>query len=176
MEYTFRRATSADSDKIWEILQEAIARRGQEGSKQWQDGYPNPEVIASDIDKGIAFVLVKDRLPVGYTAVLINDEPGYAKIDGKWLSPEDEDFLVLHRIAISTAYSGLGLGRKILGFVEDYARQHGIRSIKADTNFDNPAMMRSFEKAGYVYCGEVIIRDAPRRAYEKLLNDPHKDL
>jgi hypothetical protein len=28
-----------------DILQQAIARRKADGSNQWQDGYPNPEVI-----------------------------------------------------------------------------------------------------------------------------------
>jgi hypothetical protein len=31
--------------QIWIILQQAIARRKADGSNQWQDGYPNPEVI-----------------------------------------------------------------------------------------------------------------------------------
>ena len=167
MAYAFRRALMTDQSRIWEILQQAILRRKEDGSKQWQDGYPNPEVVQKDIAAGIGFVLTAGDTVVGYTAVLINDEPAYAGIEGKWLT--NEDFVVIHRVAISQDHLGKGLSGIILQFVEDYAVSNQVYSIKADTNFDNPAMMKIFEKRGYVYCGEVYFRGSPRRAYEKVL-------
>ena len=50
-EYLFRKAQISDIPEIWIILQKAIQRRKEEGSNQWQDGYPNPEVIQNDIEK-----------------------------------------------------------------------------------------------------------------------------
>ncbi|PRY04285.1 L-amino acid N-acyltransferase YncA [Pontibacter ummariensis] len=167
MEYNFRKATTAELNQIWKILQGAIERRKADGSNQWQDGYPNPEVIRNDIEKGVGFVLTEGETVVGYTAVLINDEPEYARIEGKWLT--DGDFVVFHRVAISEAHLGKGLARKILDSIEAYALSNNIYSIKADTNFDNAAMLKTFEKAGYVYCGEVYFKGSPRKAFEKVL-------
>lgn len=167
MEYNFRKATLSEQSQIWEILQQAIIRRKEDGSNQWQDGYPNQEVIRKDIEKGAGFVLTEGETMVGYCAVLVNDEPEYAKIKGSWLS--DNDFVVFHRVAISEKHLGKGLAKKILEFVEEFALSHHIYSIKADTNFDNGAMLKIFEKMGYVYCGEVYFRGCPRRAYEKVL-------
>jgi GNAT superfamily N-acetyltransferase len=168
MEYIFRKATSDDVPQIWAILQKAILRRKEDGSNQWQDGYPNPEVIQKDIAKGVGFVLAEENVVIGYCAVLINDEPAYAEIEGKWLT--DGDFAVFHRVAISEDYIGQGLARKMLGFIEDFASANKLPSIKVDTNFDNAAMLNILEKAGYVYCGEVFFRGSPRMAYEKVLN------
>jgi hypothetical protein len=40
MTYNFRKATTSEIPQIWDILQQAIARRKEEdGSNQWQDGY-----------------------------------------------------------------------------------------------------------------------------------------
>ncbi|MBE7174500.1 MAG: GNAT family N-acetyltransferase [Williamsia sp.] len=169
MSYDFRRAAAADAPAIWTILQSAIARRKGDGSKQWQDGYPNPAVVQSDIEKGIGYVLTDNDIVIGYAAVLINDEPSYAAIEGEWLT--NADFVVVHRVALSDAYVGKGLAGVIFRFIEDFARSHAIYSIKVDANFDNPAMMRTFEKLGYVYCGEVYFRSSPRRAYEKILRN-----
>ncbi|ACU61882.1 GNAT family N-acetyltransferase [Chitinophaga pinensis] len=169
MAYAFRRALSTDQSRIWDILQQAILRRKEDGSKQWQDGYPNPDVVRKDIEAGIGFVLTEDDTVVGYTAVLINDEPAYAGIEGKWLT--NEDFVVVHRVAIAQEQLGKGLSGKIMAFVEDYAIENQVYSVKADTNFDNPAMMKIFEKRGYIYCGEVYFRGSPRRAYEKVLTN-----
>lgn len=54
---TFRKAALEDADDIWEILRRAIARRKEDGSNQWQDGYPNPEVVQKDISNGHGFVM-----------------------------------------------------------------------------------------------------------------------
>jgi hypothetical protein len=54
--------------------------------------------------------------------------------------------------------------------IEDFALSNNIFSVKADTNFDNIAMMKIFENLGYTYCGEVYFRGSPRKAYEKVLH------
>lgn len=167
MVYIFRQAVDADLFPIWAILQQAIVRRRQEGSDQWQDGYPNPDVVRNDIAQGSGYVLIDGQNIIGYVSILVNDEPQYEKIEGEWLT--DSDFVVLHRVALSADHVGKGLSKRILGFVEEYATKNGINSIKADTNFDNIAMRKTFEKLGYIYCGQVYFRGSPRLAYEKVL-------
>jgi GNAT superfamily N-acetyltransferase len=154
-------------EAIWKILQQAIQRRKADGSDQWQNGYPNPEVIQNDIEKGIGFVLTDGGKVIAYSAVIINDEPAYAAITGKWLT--NDDFIVVHRVAISEDYLGKGLAQKMFKFIEDYALSKDIYSIKVDTNFDNAAMLRIVEKLGYTYCGEVYFSGSPRKAFEKIL-------
>ena len=167
MELLFRQATKDDIPQIWEILQGAIQRRKEAGSRQWQDGYPNPEVIATDIEKKAGFVLTDATTVVGYCAIFINDEPVYATIEGAWLT--DGSFVAYHRVAISEQYLGRGLAQVMLTHIDDFALANNIRSVRADTNFDNPVMLRLFEKLGYYYCGEVIFRGGTRKAYEKVL-------
>ncbi|MGY5355364.1 N-acetyltransferase family protein [Wenyingzhuangia sp. IMCC45467] len=162
-----RKAVLLDVNSIWEILEQAIERRKLERSNQWQDGYPNPEVIKNDIEKEVAFVLIEDEIIVGYVAILINDEPEYKNIEGKWLT--EDRFVVFHRVAISENHLGKGLAKKMMCFIEEYALQHHIYSIKADTNFDNMAMLSIFKKLGYSHCGKVYFRYSPREAYEKVL-------
>jgi GNAT superfamily N-acetyltransferase len=112
--------------------------------------------------------LTEGETIIGYSAVLVNDEPEYAKIKGNWLT--NDDFVVFHRVAISEQYLGKGLAKKILGFIEEFALSNKIYSIKADTNYDNTAMMKIFEKLGYTICGEVYFRGSPRKAFQKLLD------
>ncbi len=165
--YTFRKAQPHELPRIWEIIQYAIARRKEAGSEQWQDGYPNPEILRNDIDKSAGYVLVEGETIAGYCAVMVNEEPAYAAIEGEWLS--NGDFVVFHRVAVSKDHLGKGLARKMMEHIETFAKSHHIRSIKADTNYDNPAMLRTFGSMGYVYCGEVYFRGSARKAYEKLL-------
>jgi GNAT superfamily N-acetyltransferase len=165
--YSFRKAQLSDQNQIWEIMDAAIQRRKNDGSNQWQDGYPNPMIIQADIEKGNGHVLTHNSIVVGYCSILINDEPEYAKIKGRWLT--NGDFVVYHRVAVSTNYLGKGLAQKMLLHIEDFALQKNIHSLKADTNFDNHGMLAIFEKMGYIYCGKVTFRGTERKAFEKVL-------
>ncbi len=167
MNLNFRKATSLDIPEIWIIIQQAILRRKNDGSKQWQDGYPNQTVIQEDIKKNIGYVLTDGELIIGYLALILNDEPAYNDLKGKWLS--DDTFIVIHRMAISDQYLGQGFAKKMFYYTEEFAKQHHIYSIKVDTNFDNIAMLKIFESLGYIYCGEVTFRGGVRKAFEKIL-------
>jgi GNAT superfamily N-acetyltransferase len=167
-EYKFRKALLSDKELIWNIIQGAILRRKADGSNQWQDGYPNIDVIENDVNNNYGFVLTLENEVIGYCAVLINDEPQYENIEGKWLT--NSDFVVVHRIAIAKNHLGKGLAKLILKHIEEFALANTIFSIKVDTNFDNQAMINTFEKIGYVYCGQVYFRNSPRRAYEKVID------
>ena len=163
-----RPAIAGDAATIWEILQEAIERRRLDGSKQWQDGYPNISTINDDIQKGIGYVLVNEDDIIAYAALMFNDEPAYDHIDGAWLT--NGDFLVVHRVAVTDKVLGKGIATLFFQEMETFAKSHQVFSIKVDTNFDNAAMLHILNKLNYIYCGEVMLRGAPRKAFEKLLS------
>ncbi|MFP9118186.1 GNAT family N-acetyltransferase [Flavobacterium sp. RNTU_13] len=167
MNYKFRSATESDADKIWQILEQAIARRKADGSTQWQDGYPNPEVVTTDIQNRYGYVLTDGDNIAGYCAIMVNNEPAYEHIDGAWLT--NNDFVVYHRVAVSEAYLGKGVAKEMLLYIEEFAKSKNINSVKVDTNFDNAGMLALLHNFGYVHCGEVIMRGGIRMGFEKIL-------
>ncbi len=163
-----RKANIGDSEIIWTILQQAIEQRRLEGSAQWQDGYPNPTSIQTDIDNGYGFVLVQNNTVIAYAAVIKNNEPAYDAIDGKWLT--NNDFFVVHRVAVSNTVKGKGVATKLFQLLEPFATAQQVYSIKVDTNFDNIPMLKILDRLGYTYCGEVFFRGSARKAFEKVLS------
>jgi GNAT superfamily N-acetyltransferase len=166
-EIKLRKAEIEDRDIIWNILQQAIERRRQDGSTQWQQGYPNLDTVESDIAKGFGYVLTVDGEIAVYTALILNDEPAYSTIEGAWLS--NGEFVVVHRVAIDEKFSGQGLAKKLFDHIEDFTREQGIQSVKVDTNYDNIAMLKILESKGYSYCGEVFLAGGMRKAFEKII-------
>ncbi|GAA4155571.1 GNAT family N-acetyltransferase [Chryseobacterium ginsenosidimutans] len=166
-EIKLRKAEIEDRDIIWNILQQAIERRRQDGSTQWQQGYPNLDTVESDIAKGFGYVLTVDGEIAVYTALILNDEPAYSTIEGAWLS--NGEFVVVHRVAIDEKFAGQGLAKKLFGHIEDFTREQGIQSVKVDTNYDNIAMLKILESKGYSYCGEVFLAGGMRKAFEKII-------
>ena len=162
-----RKAQIPEAEIIWQILQQAIERRRKDGSNQWQDGYPNQEVVKTDISLGKGYVLEIDNAIAAYAALVFNDEPAYKEIIGDWLT--NDDFLVIHRVAVSNDFLGKGIAVLLFQKLEDFAKENQVFSIKVDTNFDNLAMLHILEKLNYQYCGEVYFRGSARKAFEKVL-------
>ena len=165
--FILRKAEPNDQETIWEILQQAILRRKNDGSSQWQDGYPNSDTVRTDIENEFGYLLEIDGEIAAYSALIFNNEPAYENIVGKWLS--DDDFFVVHRVAVSDQFLGKGIATKLFLEIENFAKQKQVFSIKVDTNFDNLAMLKILKKLNYTYCGEVYFRGSARKAFEKLL-------
>lgn len=164
----FRKGKSEEIPEIWKILQQSIDRRKNDGSTQWQDGYPNISTVENDIEKGFNYVLTLDGKIIATAALIFNDEPTYDVIDGAWLT--DGDFLVVHRVGVSDTVAGKGFATRFFEIFEEFAKEKEVYSIKVDTNFDNLAMLKILEKLGYAYCGEIQVRDGARKAFEKVFN------
>ena len=163
---TLRKATFSELPVIWEILQQAIEQRRQDGSEQWQNGYPNEETIHNDIKNENAYVLIDENVVIAYVAIL-SVEPAYNNIKGKWLT--SDDYMVLHRVATSSIMKRKGVATHLFRMIENLCIKQKVYSIKVDTNFDNAPMLRILDKLSYIYCGDVFVDGAPRRAYEKVI-------
>ncbi len=163
----FRKAELADKEKIWKILQQAITKRKQDGSDQWQDGYPNLQTIENDLKNQYGFVLTSKHDVLAYAAVIFDPEPAYEAMKETWLS--NGQYVVIHRVAVSTESAGKGMATHIFEEIEKLAIENKVFSIKVDTNFDNEPMLKILDRLGYQYCGEVYFRNAARKAFEKLL-------
>lgn len=165
-----RQAILSDADRIWEILQQAIQKRKEEGSDQWQNGYPNMTVVNNDISNGFGYIIENvDNLIIGYVAIIDEIEPAYTAIEGKWLN--DDPYIVIHRLGVAQDVKMKGLGTWTMDEIEKIAISKKIQNIKVDTNFDNIGMLRVFEKLGYHYCGEVYFEGSPRKAFQKIIQD-----
>ncbi len=162
-----RLANINEADAIWDILQDAIVQRKNDGSDQWQNGYPNKQTVIDDITKGLGYVLVEKDQIIAYAAIIFGEEPTYKEIKGKWLS--DKPYAAIHRVATSEVHKGKGIATQLFLMIELLCLSKNTFSIKVDTNFDNKQMLRILEKLNYTYCGDIFFSGASRMAFEKLL-------
>lgn len=162
-----RLATPNDIESLLEIVGDAQQSLKNRGIDQWQNGYPNRESILSDISKGIGFVVLRQDEIAAYAAIIINGEPEYQHLDGKWLS--EKDYVVIHRICVRKTYTRQGLATHLMHKAEETALSQNIHSFKIDTHKDNHYMIGLLEKEGFTYCGEIHYPHGERIAFEKLL-------
>jgi len=164
-----QKAKTEDIPVMMEIVRQAQASLKAMGINQWQNNYPNVEVIQRDIDEGYAYVLTDNDTVIAMLTIIFNDEPTYDRIyEGEWLSRGD--FVVVHRIAIDNRCKQKGIASYLLGEVEKMAVQANISSFKIDTHKDNIPMRKTLDRNDFSYCGRIVLPDGNSRvAYEKLL-------
>ena len=117
---------------------------------QWPEGYPNEQYIQRDIQQNGSYVLLVDGKIEATMALLPGPEEMYQlSLQGAWLNPKANDYWVVHRLATSGRY--LGLGRKLVSFA-----QQQYSHLRMDTHPDNKSLHRLAEVQGFVFCGRIV--------------------
>lgn len=167
----FRKAKPEDVPEMLEIVSSAVAYLKSCGVNQWQDGYPNEEILRSDIEKGVSYVIEDDGAVAATVAVTFEPEKVYGDIEGKWLN--DEPYGVVHRSAVSNKFRGKGYGKMLFAEAERLCLERGIRNVRVDTHRDNMTMQAVLKSRGFKYCGTVVVETAEndklRDAFHKVL-------
>lgn len=175
MESEIRKSEPKDLSALMGIFEEARKTIRALGINQWQNGYPNPEVISEDMEKDQSYVVTAEGRAVATFAMLTDGEPTYDAIfGGAWRISDAArtDYIALHRVAISVACRGQGISTKIIRYAEACARALGRRSIRIDTHEGNLPMRRMLEKHGFTHCGTILLENGePRVAYEYLIEN-----
>ncbi|MDR1631681.1 MAG: GNAT family N-acetyltransferase, partial [Dysgonamonadaceae bacterium] len=140
MDFIFRKAEKTDIERVWQIILQAKEQLRRMNSRQWQDGYPTMGNIENDIANGYGYVLCKDKGVIAYGAVILDGEPAYNNIQGKWLS--DLPYVVVHRLAVADEVKNKGMATLFMQKVQELSKQKGVNSFRVDTNFDNLYMQK----------------------------------
>ena len=151
-----RKATEKDIPAAMELFTAAKGIMRSDGNMtQWEDGYPNEEIVRSDISKEGAHIVEHAGRPVGYFAMLPSPEPTYSSIDGKWID-DTSSYFVIHRVASSPQSHG------VFKEIIEYALKVS-GNLRIDTHRDNRIMRHVIEKAGFTYCGVIHLEDGSER-------------
>jgi len=168
---TIKQTTLLQLNDLLSLFAEARGTIAKLGIDQWQDGYPNREVVEADILSGCSHAVTIDHKLVGTFVLLFDGEPTYEVItDGKWLTDGQGSYTAIHRVAVAVASRGKGVSSAILAYAEARAKEKGHVSLRIDTHEGNVVMRRMLEKHGFVHCGTVYLQNGAKRvAYEKLI-------
>ena len=178
--FVIRQAMAGDIDAVMEIIAEARGTIAALGIDQWQDGYPQREIIEKDVSEGVSYCIenTENGEILATFGVFEAGDPLYDKIfDGAWRTGDSLSVLkdgvsytAIHRVAISVKSRGQGLSTAMIDFVANKAKSIGKKSLRIDTHEGNVVMRRMLEKHSFVHCGTIYLENNEARvAYEKLL-------
>ena len=167
-----RKTEVPDLEHLMPIFDEARASIAARGIDQWQNGYPNRDVILADIKKAQSRSVLLDGEICGTFALIEDGEPTYNEIfDGEWQTGDGrEHYFAIHRVAISVKCRGKGISTEIISYCAEEAKKANKRSLRIDTHRGNVVMRKMLEKHGFAHCGTIYLESGESRvAYEKII-------
>jgi ribosomal protein S18 acetylase RimI-like enzyme len=165
----FRKTVEQDIDHIMNIIRQAQEYFKKNNIDQWQNNYPNTQIIKEDIQNGYSYALLEADHIVATAAISFDGEKTYKNIyNGDWLT--HGEYAVIHRLAVDSDYKGSGISSEMIRNVEKMCLDKGVKSIKVDTHEQNLPMQKLLQKNEFKYCGDIYLEDKSKRvAFEKRL-------
>ncbi|MDP4088644.1 MAG: GNAT family N-acetyltransferase [Bacillota bacterium] len=158
-----RKASQQEVSMIMELVKKAVADMISKGIEQWDDIYPNIEVISRDIAEGNLYVY-HDGVIKGIVVLNEYQDKEYEEV--QWEKQCGKP-MVIHRLCIAPQSQGSGIARAFIDFAEEYAKRNEYDSIRLDTFIHNLRACRLYEGKGYKKVGIVTFRKGEFYCYEK---------
>lgn len=116
--------------------------------------YPSVDTARAMTAAGSQFICTDRGTIIG--AFILNDDPQGAYENAAWSRPLNKgSYLVCHTLATEPSLRGKGLGRQIVEYCIDYAKEHGYQAIRLDVVPDNTPAKKLYEKCGFTYIGDA---------------------
>jgi len=166
IEVSIRHAKIQDLEKIGILIKDAIHNMNQNGILQWDELYPDQQLIEEDILNSHMYLgEIENQLVCMF---VINQQFDEQYIAGDWKYKESS-YMVIHRLCVNPAYQKHGVGTKTMQIIENMLMNDGIKAIRLDAFSQNPYALRMYERLGYQKTGEANWRKGLFYLYEKLL-------
>lgn len=163
-----RKAKLEDIHAIMTVYKSCVEGMIMLGIDQWDETYPNYEIIKSDLEKESYYVGCIDDQIVSGVNIDQNQDPTYLSID--W-NDNTNKFLVVHRLCAKTSVWNKGIGKKMMLFAEQLAKKRKLTSIRLDTYKNNQRGINFYKRLGYQKLGSIKLK--PNKdiyyCFEKLL-------
>lgn len=160
-------ARPEEAEACYDILNMGRAFQQAQGFVQWTEDYPNQDTIREDIELQRGYALRIDGRIAGYMCIDFAGEPAYAEIQGEWGT--EEPYAVVHRMAFSGEFRGMGLADRAFALIEELCVKNSVFSIRVDTDFPNERMQHILKKNGFENRGVIVFQGSGKLAFDKTL-------
>ena len=163
-----RKANKKDLNDIMKMYASCIKGMINNGIDQWDNTYPNIQIINNDVSANTYYVSEINNTIIGGINIDNNQDPTYFKIN--WIDKSNQ-FLVVHRLAVKEEFWNKKIGKELMLFAEELVLKKGLKSIRLDTYSGNPKAINFYLKLGYTKLGKINLKPNKNEYYcfEKMI-------
>ena len=162
----YSKANTNQINEVFSVFSAAIINMEKQEIHQWDEIYPDKEIIAEDIARNQMYIgKIDNKIAVCF---VLSEEFDEEYKNGKWQWP-DARFCVIHRLCVSPDFQNRGIAAETLKYIENLCKSQGYDSIRLDCFTENPYSRKLYEKAGYSVVGYADWRKGRFELREKRL-------
>jgi GNAT superfamily N-acetyltransferase len=155
----FLRIQPDDLERFSDVIQGVSRWWKAHGKPMWPLEMLTPEVLSEAYPTGEFWLGLVEGEAVA-TFVLVEDDPAF------WKDITPNESLFIHKIAVDRSFVGQGFGTQILDFAKDSALERGKQFLRLDTDVHRAPVRALYERYGFVWAGELRVRDFDCVLYE----------
>lgn len=116
--------------------------------------YPSTDFVREMTLANGQFVCLCEGKIVG--AFVFNDDPQGAYENATWgANLQRGEYGICHAVAIKTNLQNKGLGKQVVEFCINYAKELGYKAVRLDVVPTNLPARKLYEKCGFTYVGDA---------------------
>ena len=141
-----RAGNISDINTILNITKSCAAHMIQNGIYQWNEHYPDKTSFVNDAENNDLYVYVENEEIIACISLCSKMDEVYMPIT---LKTKNQNNLYIHRLAVHPDFQKKGVGKNLMDFAENYAREKLYKSIRLDTFSKNKRNLKFYESRGY---------------------------
>ena len=145
-----QQATADDRDAIVALVHAVVDHLNQIDIAQWDEVYPNESHVDEDLQNEQLYLAKAGGTLAGIITLNRDSDPEYATADWQYNGP---DYRVVHRLCVSPALQGQGIGRQMMQLAETMLKDSGVKSLRLDAFSQNPHALKLYQNLGYHITG-----------------------
>lgn len=161
----------SDIDAIVQLTRDCGKHMRDNGIDQWDEDYPDRDVLMHDLATETLFAYREKENVIGIIVLNESQDKEYKEVN--WSTSEEDRNIVVHRLAVHPDKQGKGIGRTLMDFAEQWAKDHHYDAIRLDTYSQNPRNQKFYTNRGYSDLGPVFLKykkQHPYYCYELILH------
>ena len=115
--------------------------------------YPDYHRLVREVENGNLYMIKHKGVCIGTVTFDEQQEAAFDEIE--WKNKSDK-FIVIHRIAVFPSWQKKGIGRMLIEFVENYAKENDYKSIRLDVASSSSHLIKLYESIGYALTGDIL--------------------
>jgi ribosomal protein S18 acetylase RimI-like enzyme len=163
-----RKANKEDLENIMKMYKSCVTGMLENGIDQWDETYPNTDIIIEDLNVSTYYVAEMDGTIIGGVNIDKNQDDTYLALD--W-EDQSDSFLVVHRLGVKEEFWNKKIGKNLMLFTEKLVVKKRLKSIRLDTYSGNPKAMEFYRRLGYTELGTIDLKSDKDKYYcfEKII-------
>ncbi len=147
------------------LLRKCVEDMNRHGMFNWNNSYPSSDIILEDLRSGKLYISIEKGICKGM--VILNESISDEYKDIEW-ETRDQKVLVIHRLAVNPLFQGKGIGKNLMEFAVQHARNSGYSAIWLDVIETNQAANDLYKGMGFRKAGkfQFPFQESPFLCYE----------